>query len=68
MPVIVDTDDWHAWLDDDATLDDLGSLLEPPPTAPLRARRVRTRVNDVRNDGPELLDSVPPPPEPLALF
>ena len=68
MPVVVDPGDWQAWLDLDATLADLEPILVPPATAPLRTRRVSTRVNDVRNDGPHLLDTAPPPPEPLALF
>jgi putative SOS response-associated peptidase YedK len=68
MPVIVEPVDWEAWLDHDAELGDLEPLLVPPPAAPLRTRRVSPRVNDVRNNDPHLLDTAPPPPEPLALF
>jgi putative SOS response-associated peptidase YedK len=68
MPVIVERDDWEAWLDSDASLADVEPLLLSPPTAPLQTRRVSPRVNNVRNNDPHLLHTAPPPPEPLALF
>jgi putative SOS response-associated peptidase YedK len=68
MPVLVERDDWEVWLATDAVPGDLHPLLMPPVTAPLTVRRVSSRVNDVRSDGPELLDTAPPPPEPLQLF
>jgi putative SOS response-associated peptidase YedK len=68
MPVVLAPDRWDAWLDPAAPIDELQSLLVPPPGAGLVTRRVSTRVNDVRNNDATLLDGVPPPPEPLALF
>jgi putative SOS response-associated peptidase YedK len=67
MPVIVEPDDWEAWLGGDAAVADLEPLLLPTSTR-LEARRVSTRVNNVRNNDPHLLETAPPPPEPLALF
>ena len=68
MPVIVAPDRWDAWLDPRADPDELQSLLLPPPDAPLVVRPVTSRVNDVRNNDPALLDDAPPPPRPLRLL
>ncbi|MBV8162523.1 MAG: SOS response-associated peptidase [Acidimicrobiia bacterium] len=68
MPVVVGRDAWDVWLDPAADADELQSLLVPPPDAPLGARPVSSRVNDVRNNDPALLDEAPPPPQPLPLF
>ena len=65
MPVVVDRDDWDAWLDPSADTGELRSLLVPPPETALRARPVSTRVNDVHNNDPSLLDDAAPP---LRLF
>lgn len=70
MPVILPPSVWEQWLDpanDD--LDTLGKLLVPAPPALLTTYPVSTEVNSVRNDGPQLLDPVPPeepdqPPDP----
>jgi putative SOS response-associated peptidase YedK len=56
MPVILDPADWSLWLD--PTLDDIGELhglLRPAPAEPLEILAVSTLVNNVRNDGPELV-------------
>lgn len=56
MPVILSEDDWDFWLD--PAVSDLGalqSLLRPAPADLVRAYPVSSRVNHVRNDGPELL-------------
>jgi putative SOS response-associated peptidase YedK len=60
MPVILPESSWETWLDraqDD--LDLLGRFLVPAPPRLLTLRPVSTAVNNVRNDGPQLLD----PPE-----
>ena len=60
MPVVLPPSAWQAWLDphnDD--LEDLVGLLVPAPSELVTLRPVGTRVNDVRNDGPDLLDPVP---------
>jgi len=61
MPVIVPEDAWTMWLDPD--LDDpaeLQGLLRPNEDVELRLQPVRRLVNDVRNDGPELIEPAPP--------
>ncbi|WP_040157826.1 SOS response-associated peptidase [Nigerium massiliense] len=60
MPMTVRAADWDAWLDpaldDGARAKGLLGVAEP---ADLAAYPVTTRVNAVRNDGPELLDRDP---------
>jgi putative SOS response-associated peptidase YedK len=59
MPVLLPREAWDDWLDtevDDA--DYLRSLLEPAPDDVLDMRPVSTRVNNVRNEGAELLERV----------
>jgi putative SOS response-associated peptidase YedK len=56
MPVLLPREAWDEWLDPAA--DDreyLLSLLEPAPDDVLAIIPVSTRVNDVRNEGPELI-------------
>ena len=53
MPVIIERADWSLWLgeeDGDAT-----ALLRPLPADRLHIWPVKRTVNNVRNDGPELL-------------
>ncbi len=56
MPVILDSADWDAWLAEGTPADQLRSLMHPAPVEPLDAYAVSPAVNNVRNDGPELLD------------
>lgn len=70
MPVLLPREAWDDWLDP-ATDDQayLLSLLEPAPDDVLDMYAISTRVNNVRNDGPELLvriDTLESPPLPLA--
>ena len=61
MPVIVPEDAWSRWLD--PQLDDpaeLQGLLLPNEEVELVLQPVRRLVNDVRNDGPELIEPAPP--------
>ena len=56
MPVILEPSTWAPWLDPNLTdLGELHGLLRPSPAEPLEAYPVRTLVNSVRNDGPELI-------------
>ena len=62
MPVVVPFDAWDRWLD--PTLPDLGELqglLVPAPDEDLEAYPVSRAVNNVRNDGPELIERLPDP-------
>lgn len=57
MPVIVPDDAWPRWLSSsDADPGELLGLLEPDETVPLEIYAVRRLVNDVRQDGPELIE------------
>ncbi|MFH8568203.1 SOS response-associated peptidase [Streptomyces sp. NPDC017993] len=59
MPLAIAPDDWSAWLDpahEDAG--ELRALLTAPAAGHLDARAVPTTVNNVRNNGPHLLDEV----------
>lgn len=55
MPVVLDPGAEAAWLDPEADPAELLSVLIPPPEDALVAREVPDLVNDVRQDGPELL-------------
>lgn len=66
MPVILEPGSGEAaWLDAATSADDLGGLLRPPPDDLLTARVVSDLVNNVREDGPRLIE---PREEQTALF
>jgi putative SOS response-associated peptidase YedK len=63
MPVLLPRDAWATWLDPEQ--DDQGvllSLLAPAPDGVLEMHPVSRRVNDVREDGPDLVDAAPEEP------
>lgn len=62
MPVVLSREAEAGWLDPDAGEDDLLELLRPAPDDALAPREVGDSVNDVRQDGPHLLEP------PLQLF
>ncbi|MEO5919188.1 MAG: SOS response-associated peptidase, partial [Candidatus Limnocylindrales bacterium] len=65
MPVILPPEAWDRWLD--PGLPDPGELqglLVPAPDAALEAYPVSRAVNNVRNDGPMLIDPLPEPDGP----
>jgi putative SOS response-associated peptidase YedK len=59
MPVLLHETDYDAWLDpkneDSAALK---KLLKPYPADEMRAHPISTRVNNVRNNGPEIIEAV----------
>jgi putative SOS response-associated peptidase YedK len=59
MPVILSQPAERAWLDRQATRDQLLALLRPYADGKMRAYRIATRVNSVRNDDPSLIEPVP---------
>jgi putative SOS response-associated peptidase YedK len=57
MPVILPDDAWSRWLDPSpADRGELIGLLQPTDAVALRIYPVRRLVNDVRQDGPELIE------------
>ncbi|MBK9178254.1 MAG: SOS response-associated peptidase [Acidimicrobiales bacterium] len=68
MPVILPPSAWDAWLDpDNHDTAALGRLLVPAPPELLLLTPVSTAVNNVRNEGPELIEPDPEaPPAPGA--
>jgi putative SOS response-associated peptidase YedK len=58
MPLLMAERDWAAWLDPDSS--DVGELLAPPLDLvdALELRPVSDRVNNVRNNGAELIERV----------
>jgi putative SOS response-associated peptidase YedK len=60
MPMTVAPENWEAWLD--PRLDDVDAirkLMAPPPAGSLEIYPVSKQVNNVRNNGPELVDPLP---------
>lgn len=73
MPVIVPDDAWERWLEPSVEPGELLGLFEPTDDVALRIQAVSPLVNNVRNDGPELVApwepvAVAPQAEPLGLF
>lgn len=72
MPLLLPRDRWAAWLD--PAQDDVAAVAEPTPQAVvdgLELRPVSTRVNNVKNNGPELVareEGVSRPADQPALF
>jgi putative SOS response-associated peptidase YedK len=65
MPLVLPPSAWDAWLDPDRSAGDeaVASLIAPPSLdliAQLELRPVSPLVNSVRNNGPQLLEPLPP--------
>ena len=56
MPVVLAPEDEARWLEPDASEEEVASLLAPAPKGLLVVREVVDAVNDVREDGPQLLE------------
>ncbi|MGC1150737.1 SOS response-associated peptidase [Mycobacterium sp.] len=67
MPLIVPARDWDRWLDPDAP-PDLDFLAAPPSVEGIEMREISTLVNNIRNNGPELLEPAEPQPEQATLL
>lgn len=61
MPVILAPDLEAAWLDPEADEGELLAMLRPIAPDLLTTREIPDLVNDVRNDGPELIEAAKPP-------
>ncbi|MGH3472910.1 MAG: SOS response-associated peptidase [Nocardioidaceae bacterium] len=69
MPMLVERDRYSTWLDSSVVdLGDLSSLLVPASPGRLSAFPVSTAVNNVRNNGVELIEPLTPVGPPGALF
>jgi putative SOS response-associated peptidase YedK len=68
MPVVVPPAEWTRWLSSTTAVADLRPLLEPSDAWSLDAYPVPPLVNNVRNNGPDLVERLQPPPEPLTLL
>lgn len=56
MPLVLEPDDWSAWLAGaDTPRDEVESMLVPTATGVLRAVDVSTAVNSIRNNDPSLV-------------
>ncbi|ULE33564.1 SOS response-associated peptidase [Mycobacterium sp. IDR2000157661] len=61
MPLTISADDWDRWLDPDAPIDE-GLLRGHGDLDRVEIREVSRLVNNVRNNGPELIEPVKPEP------
>ena len=59
MPVILEPGDWPVWLGEEPG--DYAALLRPAPAGTVRLWPVSRAVNNVRNNGPELLEPMADP-------
>ncbi len=61
MPAVLPPDSWDRWLDrDNHDVDALGTLLVPAPNHLIRLHPVSTEVNNVRNNGTQLIEESDP--------
>ena len=67
MPLVMPERDWDRWLDPDAPIDEK-LLARAPDVRAIRMREVSTLVNNVRNNGPQLLEPAEPEPEQARLL
>lgn len=58
MPVMIAPNRWDDWLDPEADLDFMSSLMVPAPNSLLTMYPITTAVNSVRNNGAELIEPV----------
>lgn len=62
MPVVLGRESWQRWLDPSTEAAEATGLLVPAPSDWFEVFPVSSRVNNVRNEGPELLEPLDPPP------
>jgi putative SOS response-associated peptidase YedK len=63
MPVVLNDDDAATWVLEDMSLEQVAELLKPCPDGWLTLAPASPLVNDVRNQGRELLDPAALPPQ-----
>lgn len=62
MPVVLGPEDWDTWLDPETDPARAQQLLVPAPPEWFEAYPVASKVNNVANDAPDLLDRLPSSP------
>jgi putative SOS response-associated peptidase YedK len=62
MPVVLEREDWAAWLDPATDMAVIEGLMVPAAEGILEAYAVSSQVNDVKHEGPHLLEPLPEPP------
>ncbi len=62
MPLVVPEHHWDRWLNPDLPAD-LELLANPPDVRDIELREISTLVNNVRNNGPQLIEPAEPHPE-----
>ncbi|MEX0580878.1 MAG: SOS response-associated peptidase [Mycobacterium sp.] len=67
MPLLLDEHEWDRWLDPDRPAPK-ELLSGPPDIGGIAMRQVSTLVNNVRNNGPELVEPVGSSNQPIGLF
>ncbi|MGV0715297.1 SOS response-associated peptidase [Mycolicibacterium sp. XJ662] len=67
MPLSISQNDWNRWLDPDAPIDE-GLLRGHGDLDRIEVREVSRLVNNVRNNGPELIEPAEPEPEQATLL
>ncbi len=63
MPIVLNDDDAATWVLEELSLEQIADFLKPCPDGWLRLAPASPLVNDVRNQGPELLDPQALPPQ-----
>lgn len=67
MPLTISATDWDRWLDPDAPIDE-GLLRGHGDLDRIEVREVSRLVNNIRNNGPELIEPAEPEPEQATLL
>jgi putative SOS response-associated peptidase YedK len=67
MPLVITERDWDRWLDPDAE-PDRQLLANPPDVSGIQLRQISALVNNIGNNGPELVEPVTPQPEQTRLL
>ena len=62
MPVVLEPGTWAEWLDPSTDMSVVEGLMAPAADGVLEAYPVSTQVNNVANDGPQLVEPLPAPP------
>lgn len=60
MPVSLAQPQFDVWLDSSTSAEELERLMSADPEVAMEAYPISTRVNSVRNNGPGLIDPIPP--------